>query len=149
MKKQLDEVTVVSESGDLWLDQTQAKETMQKKFQLENELNRFLKADSEFADLKLMLSLAEEEADTQLIDETENSIKKLHDYIKIYQLECFFSGEADNNSCYLEIHAGAGGTEAQDWAQMLLRMYSRWAEIHKYSAEIIEESMGKRFMSDN
>jgi peptide chain release factor 2 len=116
---------------------------MKKKFQLESDLNKFLKTESEFVDLKLMLELAEAENDISLIDETENSVRKLHDHIKIYQLECFFSGEADNNSCYLEIHAGAGGTEAQDWAQMLLRMYARWAEDHKYSLEIMEESAGE------
>jgi peptide chain release factor 2 len=116
---------------------------MKKKSQLENELNRFIKTETEFSDLKSMLELAEEESDVSLIEEIESGIRKLHDYIKIYQLECFFSGEADDNSCYLEIHAGAGGTEAQDWAQMLLRMYSRWAEAHKYSVEIIEENAGE------
>lgn len=116
---------------------------MKTKFQLESDLNKFLKTESEFIDLKLMLELAEEENDILLIEETENSIKKLQGHVKIYQLECFFSGEADNNSCYLEIHAGAGGTEAQDWAQMLLRMYARWAENHKYSVEIMEESIGE------
>ncbi len=116
---------------------------MKTKSQLESDLNKFLKTESEFIDLKLMLELAEEEHDISLIEETENSIKKLKDYVKIYQLECFFSGEADNNSCYLEIHAGAGGTEAQDWAQMLLRMYARWAENHQYSVGIMEESVGE------
>jgi peptide chain release factor 2 len=107
---------------------------------LENELNKFTKAEKDFADLKGMLELAEEENDAALILETENEIKKLEDFLNVYKLECFFSGEADNSSCYLEIHAGAGGTEAQDWAQMLLRMYFRWAEAHKYSVELIEES---------
>jgi len=116
---------------------------MKKKSQLENDLNKFLKTEAEFNDLKLMLELAEEENDASLIEETENGIKNLCDYVDIYQLECFFSGDADNNSCYLEVHAGAGGTEAQDWAQMLLRMYYRWAESHKYSVEIIEESAGE------
>jgi peptide chain release factor 2 len=128
----------------LWLDQQKAKEVMQKKSQLEYEIERFSKAELEFSDLKLMLELAEEENDENLIAEIENSVEKLSDYMEIYQLESFFSGEADQNSCYLEINAGAGGTEAQDWAQMLLRMYARWSENHKYSIELIDESIGEK-----
>ena len=116
---------------------------MKKKSQLEGELERFEKAESQFLDLKTMLELAESENETTIVNETEKELKNLCEYVKVYQLECFFSGEADNNSCYLEVHAGAGGTEAQDWAQMLLRMYCRWAEDHKYSIEIIEESIGE------
>jgi peptide chain release factor 2 len=116
---------------------------MQKKSQTEAEINKFLKAESDFSDLKTMLELAGEENDANLLSETEDDLKKLADYMKIYQLESFFSGEADQNSCYLEIHAGAGGTEAQDWAQMLLRMYSRWVEDHDYGPELIEESAGE------
>lgn len=133
----------MSESGDLWNDPDKAKEVMRKKSQLEGEINRFTKTESEFSDAVSMLELAEEENDADLINETEEILKKLQDSVRIYQLECFFSGEADNNSCYLEVHAGAGGTEAQDWAQMLLRMYSRWAERYKYSVELLEESLGE------
>jgi peptide chain release factor 2 len=143
LKQQVEELSKQSESADLWQNQQQAKEVMQKKSQLEEEIGRFLKFESEFSDLKEMLELAEDENDESLILETENDIKKLSESVKTYQLESFFSGEADKNSCYLEIHAGAGGTEAQDWAQMLLRMYSRWAEKHKYSLELIEESIGE------
>jgi peptide chain release factor 2 len=143
LKKQIEELTLLSESGDLWLDQERAKNVMKKKSQLDGDLDRFAKAENQRRDLKSMLEMAEEENDSLLIDEIESEVRKLDDYMKVYQLECFFSGEADNNSCYLEIHAGAGGTEAQDWAQMLLRMYSRWAERHKYSVEMIEESEGE------
>jgi peptide chain release factor 2 len=117
---------------------------MQKKSQLEYEIGKFSRAEMEFFDLKSMLELAEEENDESLVEEIENNLEKLSDYMKVYQLESFFSGEADQNSCYLEIHAGAGGTEAQDWAQMLLRMYARWSENHKYQVEIIEESEGEK-----
>jgi peptide chain release factor 2 len=116
---------------------------MKKKSQIEGELQRFQKTERDCSDLKSMLELAEEENDQQLIAATEADIVNLWECVKVYQLECFFSGEADNNSCYLEVHAGAGGTEAQDWAQMLLRMYSRWAERHKYVVELIEESIGE------
>jgi peptide chain release factor 2 len=133
----------LSESDDLWRDQEKAKEVMRKKSQTDGEISRFSKAEYDFSDLKSMLELAEEENDEALVSEIENDIKKLSDYMKAYQLESFFCGEADHNGCYLEIHSGAGGTEAQDWAQMLLRMYSRWAEDHKYRAELVEESVGE------
>lgn len=143
LKKQIDDLSELSESEDLWQDQQKARDVMRKKSQLEAEINKFLRAESDFVDLKDILDLAEKENDSVLLLEIENDIKKLADYMKIYQLESFFSGEADQNSCYLEIHAGAGGTEAQDWAQMLLRMYSRWSESHKYAVDIIEESIGE------
>ncbi len=116
---------------------------MQKKSEIEAELTRFEGAESKFSDLKEMLALAESENEEQLIAETEKELKLLDKETGIYRLECFFSGEADNNSCYLEVHAGAGGTEAQDWAQMLLRMYTRWAEAHKYKIDLVDESPGE------
>jgi peptide chain release factor 2 len=143
LRKQVNDLLVLSSSDELWLDQQHAKEVMKQKAQKEYELNKFLDVEKKYFDLKSFLELAEEENDRNLIDETELDIKKLCAYIKVYQLECFFSGEADNNSCYLEVHAGAGGTEAQDWAQMLLRMYHRWSENHRYSVDIIEESRGE------
>jgi peptide chain release factor 2 len=116
---------------------------MREKSRLEGEISRFSKAESDFSDLKSMLELAEEENDKSLVVEIESDLIKLVDYMRVYQLESFFCGEADQNSSYLEIHSGAGGTEAQDWAQMLLRMYSRWAEDHKYRVELVEESVGE------
>lgn len=143
LKSQIDGLAILAESNDLWNDPDRAKEVMKKKAQLEGELRRFLDAESKCSDLKIMLEMAEEEGDQASVAETESEIANLDKYMQVYQLESFFSGEADNNSCYLEVHAGAGGTEAQDWAQMLLRMYCRWAEDHKYVTEIIEESPGE------
>ena len=143
MKKQAEELNRQSESVDLWQDQSKAKVVLQRKSQLEDEISKYSKLESDFSDLKSMLELTEEEKDEKLAQEIEDDLKKLSDDAKLYQLESFFSGEADKNSCYIEIHAGAGGTEAQDWAKMLLRMYSRWAENHKYPLELIEESLGE------
>lgn len=136
-------MTELAESNDLWSNPERAKEVMKKKSQLEAELERFKKAARQCVDLKSMLEMAEDEGEEQLVAETESEIFKFQKYMQVYQVESFFLGEADNNSCYLEVHAGAGGTEAQDWAQMLLRMYSRWAEDHGYSAEVIEENVGE------
>lgn len=89
-----------------------------------------------------LLELAEVEADAAMIDEAEASIMGLEKQCSRIQLETLLSGEADNNNCFIEINAGAGGTEAQDWASMLARMYCRWAESRKYKIEILDESPG-------
>jgi peptide chain release factor 2 len=143
LKKQVAELELLSASEDLWKNQEQARDLLRRKSSREEALSRFSKAEKEFSDLQDLLQLAEIENDGSLTTEIEGHIRKFHEYMKIYQLECFFSAEADHSSCYLEIHAGAGGTEAQDWAQMLLRMYLRWSEKHGYSTEMLEESAGE------
>jgi len=90
-----------------------------------------------------LLSLAEAENDAAMIAETESALLRLRETAAQRELESLLSGEADANDCYLEINAGAGGTEAQDWAEMLLRMYLRWAERHGYKSELLDESRGE------
>lgn len=143
LRSELKKLTEQSLSNDLWNDQEKAKTILRKKSETEADLSRFEQAEGKFQDLKEMLELAESENDISLTNEIEEQLLELQVYMKDYQLDCFFSGEADQNSCYLEVHAGAGGTEAQDWAQMLLRMYFRWAESHKYDIDILEESIGE------
>jgi peptide chain release factor 2 len=91
----------------------------------------------------VLAELGEAEGDTASIDEAERSLAGLKAEAAKRELESLLSGEADANDCYLEVHAGAGGTEAQDWASMLLRMYVRWAEQHGYKVEWLEESPGE------
>ncbi len=90
-----------------------------------------------------LIKLAEDENDTDVIGDAEAVIKTLASQTARLRLESLLSGEADSNSAFLEIHAGAGGTESQDWAAMLVRMYVRWADSHQYSVEWIEESPGE------
>jgi peptide chain release factor 2 len=89
-----------------------------------------------------LIELAEAESDKEIMAEAEAALKELRNRAAKAELETLLSGEADANDCYLEIHAGAGGTEAQDWAEMLTRMYSRWADCHGYKVEWLEESSG-------
>src|SRR5262249_59391173 len=77
------------------------------------------------------------------IAEAEGALKRLKVDVARRELEALLSGEADANDCYLEVHAGAGGTESQDWASMLMRMYVRWADAHGYKVDWIEESEGE------
>ena len=89
-----------------------------------------------------MITLGQEEGDNDIVAEAEAEIVKLAEIAAKKQLESLLSGEADRNNCFLEIHPGAGGTEAQDWAEMLMRMYSRWAEQRGFKLEILEEQAG-------
>lgn len=97
----------------------------------------------QFQDALDLIELAESEGDQDMIEEAERDFLALHKIMQKKGLECLLSGEADGRDAFLEINAGAGGTEAQDWALMLLRMYSRWAESKSYKIEFIEESPGE------
>lgn len=90
-----------------------------------------------------LIEMAEEEGDQSLIAEAEKSLLDIKIKAEKLQLESLLSGEADNNSAFLEVHAGSGGTEAQDWAQILLRMYVRWAEQHDFKIEVLDRSDGE------
>lgn len=90
-----------------------------------------------------LIELGEEEGDTSVVSEAEAALKGLNDEIAARQVEMLLSGEADGNDTYLEIHAGAGGTESQDWAQMLLRMYTRWAERRGMKVDVMEVHDGE------
>ncbi len=99
--------------------------------------------ERELADNTDLIELAEAEDDADVIAEAEAALIELAARAAKAELKTLLSGEADANDCYLEVHAGAGGTEAQDWAEMLLRMYSRWAEAKGYRVEWLEESAGE------
>ena len=116
---------------------------MRERTRLEHSLNRIDGLQRRLADGRELLELAEAEKDAAVAAEAEAALRKLHAEAAQAELESLLSGEADTNDCYLEVHAGAGGTEAQDWAEMLLRMYSRWAEAHGYKVEWLEESAGE------
>ena len=90
-----------------------------------------------------LIELAEAEGDDEIAAEAEVALAELSKQAEKQQIESLLSGEADGNDCYLEVHAGAGGTESQDWAEMLLRMYLRWGEQHGYKVEWLEESSGE------
>ena len=90
-----------------------------------------------------LIELGEEEGDQSVVEEAEAAIRSLAGEVKARQIETMLSGEADANDTYLEIHAGAGGTESQDWASMLLRMYTRWAERRRFKVEVLEVHDGE------
>ena len=112
------------------------------KSRLEDSLGSFKQMNNDYKDLYELAELADAEQDEASLDEILLQIKSLNDKLSHAKLEALLCGEADNNDAFLEVHAGSGGTEAQDWAEMLLRMYQRWADAHKYKVEYIEETQG-------
>ncbi len=130
------------ESQNFWDDRNKAQLIMKEKKQLEKIIDQIKSVELEKENLLELIQLAEEEKDYLLIEETVEQIDNLVKTCNQLQLESLLSGEADENNCYIEIHAGAGGTEAQDWALMLQRMYSRWSEKRGFKVSLIHESSG-------
>jgi len=116
---------------------------MRERDQLSQSISHIQKIDQELKDALELLELGNTEEDQEIIEAAEKDIEVLHQKIQRLRLESLLSGEADGNNSFIEIHAGAGGTEAQDWALMLTRMYARWAEAKGYKIEWIEESGGE------
>jgi len=116
---------------------------MQERTALEDQLGSITRIEQELSDQIELIELAEAEKDEKLVAEAEQVLRDLKAEVARRELEALLSGEADANDSYLEVHAGAGGTESQDWANMLLRMYTRWAEQHGYKIEYMEETEGE------
>lgn len=141
-EKRLQELNQQAESSDLWNDPQHAQKIMKEREALISSMGRIQQLESDLKNIEELLELAELEDDAALTDEAETSLKKLHQFSMRERLQTLLSGEADSNDCFVEIHAGAGGTEAQDWASILQRLYLRWAEAHNYKIEWIEEAAG-------
>jgi len=116
---------------------------MQERNALEDQLAAIGRIERELEDQITMLELGEAEKDRSVVAEAEGALKQLKAEAARRELEALLSGEADANDAYLEVHAGAGGTESQDWAEMLARMYTRWATAHGYKVNIVEQTEGE------
>ena len=116
---------------------------MRERTRLDQSITGYRNLERELDDALTLIELGEAEEDGDSVAEGEGQLEALKGKVDKLQLESLLSGEADGNDCYLEINAGAGGTEAQDWAEILLRMYSRWCLAQGYKTETIEESHGE------
>ncbi|MGC2415463.1 MAG: peptide chain release factor 2 [Stellaceae bacterium] len=141
--RRLAELNAKSEDPKLWDDPTAAQAVLRERIRLERAIDSYRRIEREVDDAIELIELGEAEGDAGIVAEAEAGLEKLRAEAERREVESLLSGEADGNDCYLEIHAGAGGTEAQDWAEMLLRMYVRWAEKHDYKVEWLEESAGE------
>ena len=115
---------------------------MRERQHLENSINTISSIESELDDHLTLIEMGEEEEDASVVEEAEKELAKMHSELGKRQVAALLSGEMDNANCFLEVHAGAGGTESQDWASMLLRMYVRWAEKNGFKVEVQSTTAG-------
>lgn len=122
----------------MWDDPTEAQKLMRERQFLEDSINGLNGLESQLSDNLELIEMGEDEGDSDIVTEAEEALRALQADAAKQQIQSLLSGEADANDAYLEVHSGAGGTESQDWANMLLRMYTRWAERSGMKVELIE-----------
>ncbi|TMI99089.1 MAG: peptide chain release factor 2 [Alphaproteobacteria bacterium] len=142
-RRRLDELNAQAEDPNLWNDNQRAQRVMQERTALEDQLTSIGRIERELEDNIGLIELGEAEKDKAVVAEAEDALRRLKADVARREMEALLSGEADPNDAYLEVHAGAGGTESQDWANMLLRMYTRWAEKHGFKVDYLEETQGE------
>jgi len=128
---------------DFWNDNQAAQQTLQKRANLQRSVNLWKDLAKENDDLEATLVLLAEEEDDSLLSECETIVSSLKKQLEAAELKAMLSGESDGNNAILAINSGAGGTESQDWAEMLLRMYIRWGERNDYKAEVLDKQYGE------
>ncbi|WP_342241940.1 peptide chain release factor 2 [Inquilinus sp. OTU3971] len=141
--RRLDELNALAEDPKLWDSPEKAQTLLRERTHLDDAIGGYKALAGEFDDTVGLIELAEAEGDVEVLADAETQLGQLAERVAKKQLESLLAGEADGNDAYLEVNAGAGGTEAQDWGQMLLRMYVRWAEKHGFKVEWLEESPGE------
>lgn len=141
-QERLEEVNLELENPELWNDPERATKISKEKSQLDNVIGVITALDDKLEDAKAMIDLAVEAADATLLADVQAELDEAEAKVADLEFKRMFSGEMDGNNCYVDIQSGSGGTEAQDWAEMLLRMYLRWCESHGFKAEIMELSAG-------
>ena len=142
IKDKIDKFNIKINKEDFWRDKTTAQKILKEKNFFENIFNDFNFSLNELQNLEQLVELATQENDTLVLKDCEKKTNLLFNQLKKTEVSCFLSNENDHLNAYLEIHAGAGGTESQDWAEMLRRMYSKWIEKKKNKFEIISEHRG-------
>ena len=140
----LAELNNCAEDSTIWNDAVSAQKIMRERNHLAGQIDGVLKLEGDVTDTSELIELAEADNDTAMIADGMASLRVLAAEAKRREIESLLSGEADGNDCFIELNAGAGGTEAQDWAEMLMRMYTRWAEKHGCKVQLLEESEGEQ-----
>ncbi|MEE1876320.1 peptide chain release factor 2 [Altererythrobacter litoralis] len=142
--RRLDELDARVQDPKLWDDPKQAQAITREQKQLETAINTVKQITAEMGDAIEFVEMGEAEGEDSVIAEGLQSLARLAERADADKVQALLSGEADGNDTYLEIHAGAGGTESQDWAEMLLRMYARWAERRGFKVETVEYQAGEQ-----
>lgn len=139
----LEELNALAEDPDLWNNPTNAQKLMRERTKLDDAIKAVQEIEVDLADTLEILELAEVDGDTDMENEAVEQLAGLAESAKKAELQALLSGEADGNDTYVEIHSGAGGTESQDWANMLLRMYARWAERRGFKVDTVQYMAGE------
>ncbi|MBV8238474.1 MAG: peptide chain release factor 2 [Sphingomonas sp.] len=142
--RRLDELNARVEDPTLWENPKQAQEVMRERRRLDEAITATRAIERELADTSELIELAEAEGDEDLAVEGTQALAQLAERAQQDKVKALLAGEADSNDTYLEINAGAGGTESQDWAEMLQRMYTRWAERRGYKVELVDYHAGEQ-----
>jgi len=142
--KRLDELNAKVEDPSLWNDPKAAQDVMRERRRLDEAINATRAIERELADTAELIELAETEGDEALVEDGVKSLADLAERAERDKVAALLAGEADANNAYVEVNAGAGGTESQDWAGMLQRMYSRWGERHGMKVDLIDHHSGEQ-----
>ncbi|MGI6245617.1 MAG: peptide chain release factor 2 [Pseudochelatococcus sp.] len=142
-RKRLAELNALAETPDLWDDAEKAQKIMRERTDLDEAVATILRLERDLADAIDLIELGEAEGDDGVVADGEETIRVLAAEAARRQVETLLSGEADQNDTFLEVHSGAGGTESQDWALMLMRMYTRWAERRGFKVDMLEVTDGE------
>ncbi len=142
--RRLDELNARVQDPSLWDNPKQAQAISREQKTLENAVNTVNEIAAEMADAIEFIEMGEAEGESSIVDDGLKTLERLADRADADKVQALLSGEADGNDTYLEIHAGAGGTESQDWAEMLFRMYGRWAERRGFKVETVEYQAGEQ-----
>ncbi|MDG2018418.1 MAG: peptide chain release factor 2 [Porticoccaceae bacterium] len=142
-KERLAEVELELSEPDVWNDPDRAQELGRERSSLESVVKTIEDMDRGIADTREILDMAVEENDADMLNDVQSDIDSMEAQLATLEFRRMFSGEMDENSAFLDIQSGSGGTEAQDWAEMLLRMYLRWADDKGFKAELVECSAGE------
>lgn len=136
-------MNALSENPELWNDSEKAQKIMRERNRLDERISSVRDLERSLNDNIELIALGEEEGDGDVVAEAEQALEAMKSEVERRQLESLLSGEVDGNDAYLQVNAGAGGTEAQDWANMILRMYTRWADSRGFKCSVLEVSGGE------
>lgn len=143
MERQIEDYEFKMAEPDFWNDIDKAQSVLQHSKSLKNKLSKFNSLKSRFEDFKVLVEICESEDDHDMLAEVDDEYRSMINELECFRIETLLSGEYDKNNAIITLHAGAGGTEAQDWVSMLLRMYTRWCEKKGYKVETIDYLAGE------
>lgn len=138
LKREIEELEQKSSAPDFWDDLEASQKVLQKTGKLKNKVEQYDKLTSLYDDLTVLIDMGDEEGDLSLVEEITANIDELESTLASLRLQTLLTGEYDINNAILTFHAGAGGTEAMDWVQMLVRMYTRWSERHGFTVKVLD-----------